>query len=129
MVEFRSIQEARNAKLHLNGADIFPGCCTLKVDYARPARLSVPRNDQDNWDFEKCERDPSCNFQDDHYQNSLLGKYLSNIIFILQVIWMRVIMITNVLMGSIHTKIRTNTDAHTPQNVITHLWDLIISPH
>ncbi|CAH8487242.1 unnamed protein product [Schistosoma bovis] len=73
MVEFRSIQEARNAKLHLNGADIFPGCCTLKVDYARPARLSVPRNDQDNWDFEKCERDPSCNFQDDHYQNSLLG--------------------------------------------------------
>ncbi|CAH8465684.1 unnamed protein product [Schistosoma turkestanicum] len=73
MVEFGSVQEARNAKLHLNGADIFPGCCTLKVDYARPARLSVPRNDQDNWDFEKCEPDSSCNFQDQHYQNSLLG--------------------------------------------------------
>ncbi|KAK4473538.1 hypothetical protein MN116_002897 [Schistosoma mekongi] len=72
MVEFANIQEARKAKLHLNGADIFPGCCTLKVDYARPARLSVPRNDQDNWDFEKCERDPSCN-HGDQCQNSLLG--------------------------------------------------------
>ncbi|VDO73348.1 unnamed protein product [Schistosoma margrebowiei] len=39
----------------------------VQVDYARPARLSVPRNDQDNWDFEKCERDPSCYMDEGYY--------------------------------------------------------------
>nr|CAH8826049.1 unnamed protein product [Trichobilharzia regenti]CAH8826052.1 unnamed protein product [Trichobilharzia regenti]CAH8826055.1 unnamed protein product [Trichobilharzia regenti] len=73
MVEFASVQEARNAKLHLNGADIYPGCCTLKVDYARPTRLSISRNDQDNWDFEICASQANYFQQDPQYQNSLLG--------------------------------------------------------
>jgi heterogeneous nuclear ribonucleoprotein L len=53
MVELKSIDDARNAKRNLNGADIYSGCCTLKVDYARPTRLTVSRNDQDAWDYEK----------------------------------------------------------------------------
>ncbi|CAH8476061.1 unnamed protein product [Heterobilharzia americana] len=73
MVEFESIQDARNAKLHLNGADIYPGCCTLKVDYARPTRLSVSRNDQDNWDFEISEYEVPYVTQDSQHHNSLLG--------------------------------------------------------
>ncbi|KAA0194629.1 Heterogeneous nuclear ribonucleoprotein L, partial [Fasciolopsis buskii] len=36
MVEFTSVTEARQAKRHLNGADTYTGCCTLK----------------DSWDFE-----------------------------------------------------------------------------
>ncbi|TPP65346.1 Heterogeneous nuclear ribonucleoprotein L [Fasciola gigantica] len=52
MVEFKSTEDARTAKRHLNGADIYSGCCTLKVEFARPTRLTVSRNDQDTWDFE-----------------------------------------------------------------------------
>ncbi|KAK1171606.1 heterogeneous nuclear ribonucleoprotein L-like isoform X1 [Acipenser oxyrinchus oxyrinchus] len=60
MVEypFRSIQVltgnvAQKAKAALNGADIYVGCCTLKIEYARPTRLNVIRNDSDSWDYTK----------------------------------------------------------------------------
>ncbi|KAL8219862.1 UNVERIFIED_CONTAM: hypothetical protein K2H54_035130 [Gekko kuhli] len=42
---------AQRAKASLNGADIYSGCCTLKIEYAKPARLNVFRNDQDTWDY------------------------------------------------------------------------------
>ncbi|XP_060113521.1 LOW QUALITY PROTEIN: heterogeneous nuclear ribonucleoprotein L [Heteronotia binoei] len=51
MVEFDSVQSAQRAKASLNGADIYSGCCTLKIEYAKPARLNVFRNDQDTWDY------------------------------------------------------------------------------
>ncbi|XP_015815613.1 heterogeneous nuclear ribonucleoprotein L isoform X1 [Nothobranchius furzeri] len=51
MVEFDSVQSAQRAKASLNGADIYSGCCTLKIDYAKPARLNVFKNDQDTWDY------------------------------------------------------------------------------
>ncbi|XP_018546243.1 heterogeneous nuclear ribonucleoprotein L-like [Lates calcarifer] len=35
MVEFESVQCAQKAKAALNGADIYAGCCTLKIEYAR----------------------------------------------------------------------------------------------
>ncbi|KAF7650809.1 hypothetical protein LDENG_00120250 [Lucifuga dentata] len=35
----------------LNGADIYSGCCTLKIEYAKPTRLNVFKNDQDTWDY------------------------------------------------------------------------------
>ncbi|OXB75245.1 UNVERIFIED_CONTAM: hypothetical protein H355_000797 [Colinus virginianus] len=41
------------AKAALNGADIYAGCCTLKIEYARPTRLNVIRNDNDSWDYTK----------------------------------------------------------------------------
>ncbi|KAK6489826.1 heterogeneous nuclear ribonucleoprotein L-like isoform X1 [Huso huso] len=60
MVEypFRSIRVltgnvAQKAKAALNGADIYVGCCTLKIEYARPTRLNVIRNDSDSWDYTK----------------------------------------------------------------------------
>ncbi|XP_057217877.1 heterogeneous nuclear ribonucleoprotein L-like isoform X2 [Triplophysa rosa] len=53
MVEFESIQNAQKAKSALNGADIYAGCCTLKIEYARPSRLNVMRNDNDSWDYTK----------------------------------------------------------------------------
>ncbi|XP_055762399.1 heterogeneous nuclear ribonucleoprotein L-like isoform X2 [Salvelinus fontinalis] len=41
------------AKSALNGADIYAGSCTLKIEYARPTRLNVLRNDNDSWDYTK----------------------------------------------------------------------------
>lgn len=32
---FESVQYAQKAKAALNGADIYAGCCTLKIEYAR----------------------------------------------------------------------------------------------
>uniref|UniRef100_A0A8C4E8L2 Heteroous nuclear ribonucleoprotein L n=1 Tax=Dicentrarchus labrax TaxID=13489 RepID=A0A8C4E8L2_DICLA len=48
---FDSVQSAQRAKASLNGADIYSGCCTLKIEYAKPARLNVFKNDQDTWDY------------------------------------------------------------------------------
>ncbi|XP_067093016.1 heterogeneous nuclear ribonucleoprotein L-like [Osmerus mordax] len=53
MVEYPSIQCAQKAKAALNGADIYAGCCTLKIEYARPTRLNVIRNDNESWDYTK----------------------------------------------------------------------------
>ena len=35
LVEFDSIDAARRAKYAMNGADIYSGCCTLKVEFAK----------------------------------------------------------------------------------------------
>ncbi|XP_055694096.1 heterogeneous nuclear ribonucleoprotein L isoform X1 [Lutzomyia longipalpis] len=52
MVEFDSIESATRARDNLNGADIYSGCCTLKIDYAKPEKLNVYKNDSDtSWDF------------------------------------------------------------------------------
>lgn len=53
MVEFESVQNAQKAKAALNGADIYAGCCTLKIEYARPTRLNVIKNDNESWDYTK----------------------------------------------------------------------------
>ncbi|XP_060520438.1 heterogeneous nuclear ribonucleoprotein L [Cylas formicarius] len=51
MVEFDSIESATRAKETLNGADIYSGCCTLKIDYAKPEKLNVHKNDSESWDY------------------------------------------------------------------------------
>ncbi|XP_067132985.1 heterogeneous nuclear ribonucleoprotein L-like isoform X1 [Centruroides vittatus] len=51
MVEFDSIESAKRAKESLNGADIYSGCCTLKIEYAKPTRLNVHKNDNESWDY------------------------------------------------------------------------------
>lgn len=53
MVEFENVHGAQKAKAALNGADIYAGCCTLKIEYAKPTRLNVIRNDNDSWDYSK----------------------------------------------------------------------------
>ncbi|KAI0229731.1 Heterogeneous nuclear ribonucleoprotein L [Lamellibrachia satsuma] len=51
MVEFEDAESARKAKQSLNGADVYSGCCTLKIEYARPTRLNVVKNDNESWDY------------------------------------------------------------------------------
>nr|CAI5840829.1 unnamed protein product [Callosobruchus analis] len=41
MVEFDSIESAMRAKENLNGADIYSGCCTLKIDFAKVSPFSM----------------------------------------------------------------------------------------
>lgn len=51
LVEFADIETAKNVKQRLNGCDIYSGCCTLKIEYAKLPRLNVTRNDQDQADY------------------------------------------------------------------------------
>jgi len=51
MVEFETVEMATIAKEALQGADIYSGCCTLRVEYAKPTKLNVYRNDAESWDF------------------------------------------------------------------------------
>lgn len=51
MVEFDNVETAKRAKESLNGADIYSGCCTLKIEYAKPTKLNVHKNDLESWDY------------------------------------------------------------------------------
>ncbi|XP_067628116.1 heterogeneous nuclear ribonucleoprotein L isoform X8 [Eurosta solidaginis] len=52
MVEFDSLEAATRARENLNGADIYSGCCTLKIDYAKPEKLNVYKNEPEtSWDY------------------------------------------------------------------------------
>lgn len=39
LVEFESMEIAKKAKHAMNGADIYSGCCTLKVEFAKVINL------------------------------------------------------------------------------------------
>nr|XP_026692528.1 heterogeneous nuclear ribonucleoprotein L-like isoform X1 [Ciona intestinalis] len=69
MIEFGSIQDAQRAKASLNGADIYSGCCTLKIEWAKPARLNVYKNDDETWDYTGAVDEPNMPMQ----QPALLG--------------------------------------------------------
>ena len=50
-LDFFSLETAKSAKDNLHGCDIYSGCCTLKVEFAKPTKLNVYRNDNDSWDY------------------------------------------------------------------------------
>ncbi|CAG0905787.1 unnamed protein product [Cyprideis torosa] len=51
MVEFADLEGAKQAKLELEGADIYSNCCTLSIEYAKADRLNVYKNDSETWDY------------------------------------------------------------------------------
>lgn len=51
MVEFDNVEAAKRAKSILNGHDIYSGCCTLRIEYAKPTRLNVHKNDSESYDY------------------------------------------------------------------------------
>ncbi|CAL4067795.1 unnamed protein product, partial [Meganyctiphanes norvegica] len=51
MVEFENIDIATSALEGLQGADIYSGCCTLRVEYGKAKKLNVYKNDSESWDF------------------------------------------------------------------------------
>uniref|UniRef100_A0A3P8YMD7 RRM domain-containing protein n=1 Tax=Esox lucius TaxID=8010 RepID=A0A3P8YMD7_ESOLU len=77
MVEYPFLN-AQRAKASLNGADIYSGCCTLKIEYAKPTRLNVFKNDQDTWDYTNPNlsgQDPNANPNKRARQPALLGDH------------------------------------------------------
>jgi heterogeneous nuclear ribonucleoprotein L len=51
MLEFDSLESAQRAKDNLHGCDIYSGCCTLKIEYAKPTKLNVYKNDTESFDY------------------------------------------------------------------------------
>jgi heterogeneous nuclear ribonucleoprotein L len=51
MVEFHDLEAAVKARQELHGCDIYSGCCTIKMEYAKADRLNVRQNDEKTWDF------------------------------------------------------------------------------
>ena len=51
MLEFDSVESAGRAKDSLHGCDIYSGCCTLKIEYAKPTKLNVYKNDSESFDY------------------------------------------------------------------------------
>ena len=45
LCRFESNQSAQRAKQQLDGADIYAGCCTLKIEYARVSRMNERERD------------------------------------------------------------------------------------
>lgn len=51
MVEYESGDAANKAKEELEGADIYSGCCTLSIDFAKVNRLAINNNETEGYDF------------------------------------------------------------------------------
>uniref|UniRef100_A0A8C8CDD1 RRM domain-containing protein n=1 Tax=Oncorhynchus tshawytscha TaxID=74940 RepID=A0A8C8CDD1_ONCTS len=66
---------AQRAKASLNGADIYSGCCTLKIEYAKPTRLNVFKNDQDTWDY----TNPNLSGQGNAYSHLCEGRRMATV--------------------------------------------------
>lgn len=62
MIEFETVESAKRVKESLDGADIYAGCCTLKIDYAKPTKLNVYKNDSETFDYTQ-------NFDDERHQS------------------------------------------------------------
>ncbi|CAJ0579375.1 unnamed protein product, partial [Mesorhabditis spiculigera] len=79
LVQFDTIESARKAKYALNGADIYSGCCTLKVEFGRPETVKVTRNDETQFDYTRPDLDSNPNTV--HFQPTrapLIGGPMSN---------------------------------------------------
>ena len=48
-LRFDNVVSATNAKIGLNGRDIYSGGCTLKIEYSKAERLNVTSNSKRTW--------------------------------------------------------------------------------
>jgi len=51
MVEFKELETALRAKKTLHGCDIYPDCCTLRIEFGRQEKLNVKSNTPHTWDY------------------------------------------------------------------------------
>jgi len=51
LVQLRDAMAANNAKMALNGQNIYTGCCTLQIDYSKLTNLEVRFNNDKSRDF------------------------------------------------------------------------------
>ena len=51
LIQMADVVAAQNARTHLNGMNVYDGCCTLKIDYSKQESLSVKYNSDKSFDF------------------------------------------------------------------------------
>ena len=51
MAEFESVEDAKLVVEALHGSNIYPECCSMKVEFCKKEGLTVKRNDNISWDF------------------------------------------------------------------------------
>ena len=54
LVEFENVEEAINIQQNLNGCDIYPGCCRLKIEYSLIDKLNVRSNTSETYNIDLC---------------------------------------------------------------------------
>ncbi|KAL3310830.1 hypothetical protein Ciccas_010595 [Cichlidogyrus casuarinus] len=50
LAEYDNEEQATKAREHINGADIYSGCCNLSVTYSTLDKIKVAKNDSQQWD-------------------------------------------------------------------------------
>ncbi|XP_060598674.1 heterogeneous nuclear ribonucleoprotein L-like [Ruditapes philippinarum] len=58
MVQFENADSAKNAREQLNDCDIYSGCCTLRIEYAKTDELHVRANNNESWDYTVAQQTP-----------------------------------------------------------------------
>ena len=56
LVEFKTIEDASRIQQALNGCDIYPGCCTLKIEFSKTTKLNVSSNTSELYNIENAEK-------------------------------------------------------------------------
>jgi len=51
LVQFPNVEQATQAKLFLDGKDLFQGCCHLRVSYSKRQNIVIKQNDHKSRDF------------------------------------------------------------------------------
>eukprot|EP00117_Sycon_ciliatum_P036218 scpid69652/ scgid27300/ Heterogeneous nuclear ribonucleoprotein L len=51
LVELATVEQAVLAKETLDNADIYAGCCTLKIEFSKADRVNVSVNNEESWDY------------------------------------------------------------------------------
>lgn len=51
-IEFKTVEDASHILNAINGCDIYPGCCTLKIDYSKTTKLNVRANTEESFNID-----------------------------------------------------------------------------
>ncbi|XP_041099195.1 heterogeneous nuclear ribonucleoprotein L-like, partial [Polyodon spathula] len=51
LVEFDCVETAQAVRAVLQGAELFSGCCSLRIEFAKPSKLTVLKNDSETRDY------------------------------------------------------------------------------
>lgn len=77
LVEFENIEDATHIHTSLNGCDIYPGCCTLRMEYSNTERLNVRQNTTELYNIDIINDDASPTGYRSESQNDKLMKKLT----------------------------------------------------
>uniref|UniRef100_A0A7N6FFS5 RRM domain-containing protein n=1 Tax=Anabas testudineus TaxID=64144 RepID=A0A7N6FFS5_ANATE len=80
LLQFSDPVNAQQAKLSLDGQNIYNSCCTLRIDFSKLVNLNVKYNNDKSRDYTRPDL-PTGDGESTNKDHSLLGKYTSDSIF------------------------------------------------